>query len=135
AFWEWIEKNDRIYSNTLTRMCRIAARTAGMDDLSLRLSSKAFEQITASDSDAEIQVDGLQELARAIFYVSESEAAAYFNKAIDIASKIGEEHLSRWTAFLSLSDAAHSPNLARPQTAYRLACLAELSYEHMARDK
>lgn len=135
AFWEWIEKNDRIYSNTLTRMCRITARTAGMDDLSLRLSSKAFEQITASDSDAEIQVDGLQELARAIFYVSESEAAAYFNKAIDIASKIGEEHLSRWTAFLSLSDAAHSPNLARPQTAYRLACLAELSYEHMARDK
>lgn len=132
---KWVDINDRIYSSTLTRMCHIAARTAGMDDLSLQLSSKAFGQITASRSDAEARVDDLQELARAIFCVSKAEATAYFDKAIDIASKIGEEHLSRWTTFLDLSDAAHRPDQARPMTAYRLARIAELSYEHMARDK
>lgn len=132
---KWVDNNDRVYSSTLTRMCHIAARTTGMDELSLRLSSKAFAQITASRSDAEAQVDDLQELARAIFFVSKSEAAAYFDKAIDIASKIGEEHLSRWTTFLDLSDATHRPGQARPRTAYRLARIAELSYEHMARDK
>jgi len=135
ALLKWVEKSDRIYSSTFTRMCHIAARTAGLGDLSLRLSSKAFDQLAASRSDAETQVDDLQELARAIFCVSRSEAAAYFDKAIDIASKIGEEHLSRWTTFLDLTDAAHCPGEARPRTAYRLARIAELSYEHMARDK
>ncbi|WP_407364232.1 ATP-binding protein (plasmid) [Pseudomonas luteola] len=135
ALLKWVDNNDRVYSSTLTRMCHIAARTAGMGDLSLRLSSKALDQITASRSDAEAQVDDLQRLARAIFCVSKSEAAAYFDKAIDIASKIGEEHLSRWTTFLDLSDAAHHPGQARPRTAYRLARIAEFSYEHMARDK
>lgn len=135
ALLKWVDNNNRIYSNTLTRMCHIAARTAGMGDLALRLSSKAFDQLTASRSDAETQVDDLQGLARAIFCVNRSEAAAYFDKAIDIASKIGEEHLSRWTTFLDLTDAAYHPGQARPRTAYRLARIAELSYEHMARDK
>lgn len=132
---KWIEKNGRIYSGTLTRMCRVTARTAGLDDLSLRLSSRAFDQLAESRSDAETRVDDLQELARAIFCVSKSEAAAYFDKAIDIASKIGEEHLSRWTTLLELADAAHRSGEARSRTAYRLARIAELSYEHMARDK
>lgn len=135
ALWKWVDKNDRIYSSTLTSMCRVTARTGGLGDLSLRLSSRAFDQLAASRSDAETQVDDLQELARAIFCVSKSEAAAYFDKAIDIASKIGEEHLSRWTTFLDLADAAHRPGKARRRTAYRLARIAELSYEHMARDK
>ena len=135
ALLKWVDKNDRIYSSTLTRMCRVTARTEGLGDLSLRLSSRAFDQLAASRSDAETRVDDLQKLARAIVCVSKSEAAAYFDKAVDIASKIGEEHLSRWTTFLDLTDAAHRPGKARPRTAYRLARIAELSYEHMARDK
>ncbi|MFD2642681.1 AVAST type 3 anti-phage nuclease/ATPase Avs3a [Pseudomonas japonica] len=135
ALLTWVEKNGRIYSGTLTKMCRVTARIAGLEDLSLRLSSKAFDQLVASHSDAEARVDDLQELARAIFCVSTPEAAAYFEKAIDIASKIGEEHLSRWTTLLELADAAHCSDEARPRTAYRLARIAELSYVHMARDK
>lgn len=135
ALLKWIDKQSHIYSSTLTAICRVAARTPGLADLSLKLSSRAFEQLATSRSDAETRVDDLQELARAIFCVSKSEAAAYFDKAIDIASKIGEEHLSRWTTFLDLTDAAHRPGKARPRTAYRLARIAELSYEHMARDK
>ncbi|MES3041647.1 MAG: AVAST type 3 anti-phage nuclease/ATPase Avs3a [Pseudomonadota bacterium] len=135
ALLKWVDKNDRIYSSTLTKMCRVTARTGGLGDLSLQLSSRAFDQLAASRNDAATQIDDLQELARAIFCVSKSEAAAYFNKAIDIASKVGEEHLSRWATFLDLTEAAHRPDEARPRTAYRLARIAELSYEHMARDK
>ena len=135
ALLKWVDKNDRIYSSTLTRMCRVTARTAGLGDLSLQLSSRAFDQLATSRDDAETRVENLKELARAIFCVSRSEAAAYFDKAIDIASKIGEEHLSRWTTFLDLADAAHRQGEPKPRTAYRLARIAELSYEHMARDK
>lgn len=132
---KWVDKSDHLYSNTLAKMCRVTARTPGLGDLSLLLGSRAFDQLAASRSDAETRVDELQELARAIFCASKSEAAAYFDKAIDIASKIGEEHLSRWTTFLDLAEAAHCPGEARPRSAYRLARIAELSYEHMARDK
>lgn len=135
ALVKWIDKSERIYSSTLTRMCRVAARTSRLSDLSLQLSSRAFDQLAASRGDAETRVDDLQQLARAIFSVSKSESAAYFDKAIDIASKIGDEHLSRWTTFLDLTEAAHRLGKSRPRTSYRLARIAELSYEHMARDK
>lgn len=135
ALLRWVNENDRIYSSTLTRMCRVTARTEGLGDLSLQLSSRAFDHLVTSRDDAETRVENLKELARAIFCVSRSEAAAYFDKAIDIASKIGEEHLSRWTTFLDLADAAHRQEKPKPRTAYRLARIAELSYEHMARDK
>ncbi len=135
ALLKWIDKSDRIYSSTLTRMCRVTARTARLGNLSLQLSSRAFDQLEVSSGEAESLVDDLQELARAIFCVSKSEAAAFFDKAIDIASKIGEEHLSRWTTFLDLTDATHRLGKSRPRTAYRLARIAELSYKHMARDK
>jgi len=131
----WIENNDRIYSSTLTKMSHIAARATGMDELSLILSSLAFDQLSALRSDAEEKVNDFQELARAIFCVSKPDAIAYFDKAVDIASKIGEEHLSRWTTFLELADAAHTPGQAKSRNAYRLARIAELSYEHMARGK
>ncbi len=132
---KWVDENDRIHSSTLTAMCRVAACTAGMADLALQLSTRAFDQLAASHNDAETRVDDLQELARAIFCVSKPESTAYFDRAIEIASKIGEEHLSRWTTFLDLADAAHCPGTSRPRTAYRLARMAELTYEHMARDK
>jgi hypothetical protein len=135
ALLKWVDKNDRIYSSTLTRMCRVTARTAGLGDLSLQLSSRAFDQLATSRDDAETRVENLKELARAIFCVNRSEAAAYFDKAIDIASKIGEEHLSRWTTFLDLTEAAHRQGEPKPRTSYRLARIAELSYKHMARDK
>ncbi len=132
---KWIENNDRIYSSTLTKMSHIAARATGMEDFSLILSSLAYDQLSALRSDAEAKVNDLQELARAIFCVSKPDAIAYFDNAIDIASKIGEEHLSRWTTFLELADASYAPDGEKSRTAYRLARIAELSYEHMARDK
>lgn len=135
ALLKWVDEQDRIHSTSLTAMCRVAARTNGLADLSLELSTRAFAQLSVSRNDAEMRVDDLQELARAIFCVNKSESAVYFNQAIDIASKIGEEHLSRWTTFLDLADAANRLDKPRPRTAYRLARIAELTYEHMARDK
>lgn len=132
---KWIAKHDQFSAPTLTAMCRVAARVTGLADLSLELGTRAFARLNASRDDAETRVDELQELARAVFCVNRSESTAYFDRAIDIASKIGDEHLSRWTTFLDLAEAAHSTGRQRPRTAYRLARIAELTYEHMARDK
>jgi hypothetical protein len=132
----WVEGNTHIYPKTLTGMCRVAGRTAGLEDLSLRLSSLALDRLSAEPLDAEIRIDELKDLSRAIFCINKSEAAEYFNRAIEIASKIGEENLARWTALLDLTDAINvTSGNTRSRTAYRLSRVAELSYEYMARDK
>lgn len=131
----WIGASKSLNPGALTEICRIAARTPGMSDLSLELSNRAFSELDASKEDAQSRVDDLQTLARAVFGVNKAESAAYFDRAIDIASKIGDEHLSRWTAFLELAEAAQNPARSQSRTAYKLARIAELTYVHMARDK
>lgn len=132
----WLRsKQDVLWPDTLTSMCRIAARTKGLSELALDLAVSAFESLEQSREDAEARTDAYQRLARAIFPVSSSEAAAYFNQAVEISSRIGDENLDRWSALLHLAEASAESNHPRPRSAYRLARVAELTYEYVARDK
>ena len=132
----WLaSKQDLLWSETLTSMCRIAARTKGLSELALELAVAAFESLEQSREDAEARSDAYQRLARAIFPVSRSEAVVYFNRAVEISSRIGDENLDRWSALLNLAEASAEDGLPRSQTAYRLSRVAELTYEYVARDK
>ncbi|WP_219012643.1 hypothetical protein [Shewanella algae] len=135
-FTAWLKKNEGdIWPNTLTNLCRLAARTEGLESLSFDLSVSVFERLEKSREHAESRVESYVELARAIYPLSTDEASAYFDQAIEIASRIGDENIDRWSAFLHLSEAAGEQNAPRPRTAYRLSRLAELTYEYVARDK
>lgn len=132
----WLRsKQDVLWPDTLASMCRIAARTKGLSELALDLAVSAFESLEQSREDAEARTDAYQRLARAIFPVSRSEAAAYFNQAVEISSRIGDENLDRWSALLHLAEASAESSHPRPRSAYRLARVAELTYEYVARDK
>lgn len=132
----WItSKQHLLWPDTLTSMCRIAARTEGLSELALELAVAAFESLELSREEAETRADSYQRLARAIFPVSQAEAAVYFNRAVEISSRIGDENLDRWSALLHLAEACSMDGHSRPQSAYRLARVAELTYEYVARDK
>lgn len=132
----WLtSKQNLLWPDTLTSMCRIAARTQKLSELALDLAVAAFESLEQSREDAEARSDSYQRLARAVFPISRSEAAAYFNRAVEISSRIGDENLDRWTALLDLAEASAEDSHPRPQSAYRLARVAELTYEYVARDK
>lgn len=124
-----------LWTSTLMSMCRVAARTEGLASLSLELSASAFEFLEEGRDDAESRTDSYQTLARAILPVSPAEATAYFDRAVEISSRIGDENLDRWSAFLHLAKAAADRNHPRPKSAYRLSRVAELTYEYVARDK
>lgn len=96
---------------------------------------KVFDLIHDARENAESTSDSYVELARAVLMISRSEAAAYFNKAVEVASKIGDENLDRWGALLDLADRAASPDRPNPVIAYRLARCAELTYKYVVRDK
>ncbi|WCM24690.1 NACHT domain-containing protein [Paraburkholderia bryophila] len=136
ALRAWIGgKEYRLWPDTLTSMCRIAARTKELLDLALELAVATLESLEASRENAEARTDAYQRLSRAVLPVSRAEAAAYFDRAVEISSRIGDENLDRWSALLRLAEASAQHGLTRPCSAYRLSRVAELTYEYVDRDK
>lgn len=135
-FDRWIFNLDRpLFTTTLTQLARLASRSPMLESRALDYAGKAFDLIKDVREDAELKSDGYVELARAVLMVSRSEAAAYFNQAVEVASKIGDENLDRWGALLELADRAASREKSNPVIAYRLARCAELTYDYVVRDK
>lgn len=133
---EWIASLNRsLYASTLIRISRLTARTEGLESLSLEYAGKAFSLVRDERGDAEEKADTYVDLARAVLAVSKPEATEYFNQAVEVASKIGDENLSRWTAIVNLAERA--ANLDRPNSeiAYKFARCAELTYDYVVRDK
>ncbi|POD14032.1 hypothetical protein BKM05_26670 [Pseudomonas avellanae] len=134
-FQTWVINRELpLWPDTLTTLCRLTARTETLTQLSFDFAFTAYEALEQLRDDAETRTDAYVRLARAILPISLSEADAYFSRAVEIASRIGDENLSRWSAMLDLASAASSVE-SRPQTAYRLSRVAELTYEYVARDK
>lgn len=85
--------------------------------------------------EADTQGQSLLALARATFTVSKSEAGAYFDRAIEILSRIGDENVPRWECFLHLAAVAEAPGVVRAETAYRMSRIGELTRSLVVRDK
>lgn len=136
VFDHWIASLKRsLFTTTLSHLARLAARSPMLESRAFNYASMAFGLIKDAREDAESKSDSYVELARAVLMVSHSEAAAYFNQAVEVASKIGDENLDRWGAILDLADRAASRDRPNPVIAYRLARCAELTYDHVVRDK
>lgn len=136
AFKSWLaDQKTPLYPSTLIRLCRSAARVKGLESVGLDCSVAAYRALEQSREEAESRTDSYVRLARAILVVSPADARTYFDRAVEIASRIGDENLNRWAALLQLAQASASHERPRPQTAYRLSRVAELTYEYVVRDK
>ena len=136
AFNQWTRSLKRpLFTPTLNQLARIAAQTNSLKQQSLEYARESFELTRKERSDAEAKSEAYVELARSILLVSRSEAAAYFNQAVEVASKIGDENLDRWGAMLDLADRAADEERPAPKVAYRLSRCAELTYDYVARDQ
>lgn len=116
------------------------SRLPSPDGTIARLQEKDFRAailtgVEAVRDDAETQGQNLLALARATFAVSKTEARAYFDRAIEILSRIGDENVPRWECFLHIAAVAEAPGVARAETAYRMARVGELTRSLVARDK
>jgi len=136
AFHAWAQRGGRpLGSHTLTVMARLAARTPGMEGRALEWASMAYDLLEGIREDAEVRTTAYLDLARAVLPASSKEAAAYFSRSVEIASRIGDENLDRWSALLRLARSAAQLEQPRPRSAYRLSRVAELTYEYLVRDK
>ena len=124
-----------LFIPTEITLARRAARRSGLAHVALELAAGAFAQVGGPDEDAESQIDSCVSIARAVFPVSLDEARAYFDRAVLLSSRVGEENVPSWESMLDLGATATRDAIDLPVTAYRFARAAELTYAHCARDK
>ena len=135
-FQQWKDELKRpLFTPTLTALARLLSQKDAAKGIALNLSLEAFNLIKSERSNAESKSEGYIDVARAILTVSRADAEAYFNEAVEVASKIGDENLSRWDAILDLADRAARTDRPSPEMAYHFARCAELTYDYVDRDK
>ena len=132
----WIRGLNRpLFIPTLTALARQGARKEETKVIALDFASKAFALTRGERTDAESKSIGYIEIARSVLSISAPEAKAYFDEAVAIANKIGDENLSRWDAILDLADRAARQDRPAPEAAYKFARCAELTWDYTERDK
>jgi hypothetical protein len=136
SFAQWIASLKRpLWPATQIQISRVAAHIPSIRAESLSLAARAYEMTRGERSDAEAKASTYIDLARAVLTVSRLDAASYFNEAVEVANKIGDENIDRWTAILDLADRAARDNCDNAEVAYKLSRCAELTYEYVACDK
>ena len=136
TFSQWKDGLRRpLFTSTLTALARLCSQKEATKTAALEFALEAFNLTKAERSDAEYKSEGYIDAARAVLTISKAEAKAYFNEAVEVASKIGDENLSRWDSLLYLADRAARTDRPSPQMAYHFARCAELTYDYVDRDK
>ena len=132
----WINGLRRpLFTPTLVALARLGARNEATKAIALRFAENAFTLLQDERDNADSKASGYIEVARSILTISELEAKAYFDEAVAIASKIGDENLSRWDSILDLADRAAQQNRPASEVAYQFARCAELTWDYVVRDK
>ncbi|MCU8040584.1 AVAST type 3 anti-phage nuclease/ATPase Avs3a [Shewanella oncorhynchi] len=136
AFSIWRKMLKRpLFTPTLNALCRLCSQQESTKPTALDFATESYELTKGERSDAESKADGYLKVARSILTTSKADAKAYFNEAMDVVGKIGDENLERWNAILDLADRASQVGRPAPKVAYQFARCAELTYDYVVRDK
>ncbi|GAB3821941.1 hypothetical protein GCM10028799_34750 [Kribbella italica] len=102
---------------------RCSARSPALAEFAIAAVNRALTASQKDRTNADVRVDELVELARAILATSETEARAIFNVADGEAKLVGDDVHVRWYA---LTNTAHRLGTgAQPERAYRLLQVGE----------
>ena len=124
-----------LFTPALNGMARLGVRRKETRAFALELAAQAFRLIRDERMDAEAKSESYLDAARAVLAGSTADAKAYFDEAVAVASRVGDENLPRWEAMLYLAERAGRPDQPVPAVAYRFARCAELTYDYVVRDK
>ncbi len=127
-FFEWKSSlKQKMLTPALIRLARLCTHKKN----AYTFVQEAFDIIDQDRMDAEQKVDSYIDISRAICALDPEEAKYYFDQAVKVAGRIGQENLDRWSSLLELSLAASEPNKPQPELSYRLSRAAELVYQYI----
>lgn len=124
-----------LFTPALRALARLGARREETRPFAFDVAAQAFRLARDERTDAEAKSESYVDVARAVLSINKTEAKAYFDEAVAVSSKVGDENVPRWEAMLNLADQAARRNRPVPNVAYRFARCAELTHDYVARDK
>jgi hypothetical protein len=136
SFNSWKDRlKQPLFTQTLNALCRLFSQNTTTKHTALAYASESYTLTKDERTTAESKASDYIEVARAIFTTSNADARAYFNEAMEVAGKIGDENLSRWDAILDLAERAKRVDRPSTKVAFDFARCAELTYAYVLRDK
>jgi len=118
------------------RAVRASFRLQHLAVLRIPLEESCSSAIEAPGTEGpEERSNSFIELARAVLPVSQADAAAYFNQAIEAVSKFGDEMVERWEAVVAVAKRAATAKRPVPELAYRFIRCGEMVGDTVAREK
>jgi hypothetical protein len=107
AFDQWKRQlKQPLFTSTLNALCRLCAQRPETKATAVAFATESYTLTHEDRSDAESKSDGYIGVVRAILTTSKADARAYFNAAVEVTGKIGDENIARWEAILDLADRA-----------------------------
>ncbi len=130
----FIRTNSSFLLQQKIELLRAGGRLCHLDLLLPEIEKATYEMIKGlKDVGPEEVSNSYISLARAVVYRSKEDAAVYFDEAINVVSKFGDEIVERWGSVVSLS--RKSGSKSSEELAYRFIRCAELVGEYVDREK
>lgn len=115
---------------------RAAFRLSHLSLIKQNLEQNIYVRIKSINDDGpEVLAERYIELARAVLITSPDDASVYFEEAVNIVSKFGDEIVRRWEAVVSLAKHACNDNNVSDALAFRFIRCAEVVGENVSREK
>jgi hypothetical protein len=106
---------------------RTAFRLPHLSRIKNILEKSCYESIKTDKEDhVETRANEYIELARAVLCSNPDDAKVYFDGAIEVVSKFGDEILERWEAVVAIAERAADGHSVSAEMAYRFIRCAEL---------
>lgn len=116
---------------------RVANRNSRLQAIADTLEDSCYQalQIVDEEEGPVENANGLILLSRAVLASSEADAKVYFEKAIEVVSRFGDEAVERWEAIVTIAKHCASGGNVGPIHAHRFMRCAELIGNTVAREK
>lgn len=134
-FDTYILNSKNIWMDTQIRALRGANKLEHLSDLRHKLETYVFDNIERCGEETETRAEYYIGLSRATLSISKADAAEYFNMAITIVSRFGDEIVERWRAVAELAEQSSYDKIDQPELSYRFIRCGELVGESVAREK
>ncbi|MGV8830027.1 MAG: hypothetical protein ACWA6U_17095 [Breznakibacter sp.] len=131
-----IKNNKSLWVRDQIQAVRAAYKLSHLESIKHDLEQTTFERIkNINDDGPDEAAERYIDLARAVLNSAPEDSVEYFEEAVNIVSKFGDEIVRRWEAVVSLAKHSCNCNNIPDELAYRFIRCAEVVGENVSREK
>jgi len=135
-YHSYIKENKHLWISDHIGLVRASFKLSHLSHIKQELEQNAYERIKSIKDDGPEEIaERYISLARAVLNEASDDASVYFEEAIDIVSKFGDEIVRRWEAVVAIAKQASIETDISEKLAYRFIRCAEVVGEYVAREK